>query len=89
MERSSARSARPQNNSNRNRNSNKTDVVDGSYGFEEDRMDTDDYDKPKPLYSDNMVGGRRDRDDYRDKERGYGREDNRGGRGGARGRGYR
>lgn len=48
-------------------------------------MDTDQYDNPKPLYSDNMVGGRSDRGDYRDR-----RGDNRGGgRGGARGRGYR
>lgn len=49
-------------------------------------MDTDQYDEPKPLYSDNMVGGRSDRSDYRDRERGYNRG---GGRGGARGRGYR
>lgn len=50
-------------------------------------MDTDQYEAPKPLYSDNMVGGRSDRGDYRDSGRGYNRGG--GGRGGARGRGYR
>ncbi|KFX99404.1 hypothetical protein O988_03883 [Pseudogymnoascus sp. VKM F-3808] len=71
-------------NRTRNRDSNRNDVVDGSYGFDEDRMDTDEA--PRPLYSDNMVGARSDRGDYRDSGRGYNRG---GGRGGARGRGYR
>ncbi|KFY91840.1 hypothetical protein V498_05296 [Pseudogymnoascus sp. VKM F-4517 (FW-2822)] len=88
-DRSNARPARPADSdryNQRNRDSSRNDVVDGSYGFEDDRMDTDQYDSPKPLYSDNMVGGRSDRGDYRDAGRGFNRA---GGRGGARGRGYR
>ncbi|OBT41269.1 hypothetical protein VE00_08979 [Pseudogymnoascus sp. WSF 3629] len=73
--------------SQRNRDNSRNEVVDGSYGFENDRMDTDQYEAPKPLYSDNMVGGGSDRGDYRDGGRGYNRGG--GGRGGARGRGYR
>ncbi|KFY34592.1 hypothetical protein V494_06635 [Pseudogymnoascus sp. VKM F-4513 (FW-928)] len=76
-DRNNARSTRPgeADRYNQRNRDNRNDVVDGSYGFGDDRMDTDEYDA-KPLYSDTMVGGR-----------GY---NNRGGgRGGARGRGYR
>ena len=55
------------------------DVIDGSYGFDDDRMDTDDRnDGGRGLYSDNILGNRgRGRGNSRDRGRGE------------RGRGYR
>ncbi|KAH8767987.1 hypothetical protein BGZ57DRAFT_472192 [Hyaloscypha finlandica] len=57
------------------------DVIDGSYGFDEDRMDTDDRQdggRGRGLYSDTMIGNRgRGRGNSRDRGRGE------------RGRGYR
>lgn len=71
----------------RGRNDGRSEVVDGSYGFDDDRMETDEYETAKPLYSDNIVG--RDRDAYQGRSdnprRGDGRDRGRGNRG----RGYR
>ncbi|PMD43652.1 hypothetical protein L207DRAFT_542824 [Hyaloscypha variabilis F] len=60
---------------------NRDDVIDGSYGFDGDRMDTDDRNdggRGRGLYSDNLIGNRgRGRGNSRDRGRGE------------RGRGYR
>jgi hypothetical protein len=96
IERSNARSTRyadgdrysPRDHNRNRRNGGRSEVMDGSFGFDDDRMDMDEYDKPKPLYSDSMVG--RGSDSYRYvRDRGPGGDSRDRGRGGDRGRGYR